>query len=107
MYRNPLWKENYFLSRNYSTQWSEMQRNLRDVLELSLAGIPLVSMSGCGTFTALGKNDSNELSAAASASADSESFLSELCTRWYQMAAYMPTMYSFYQDDRYSRLPFS
>ena len=84
-----------------------MQRNLRDVLELSLAGIPLVSMSGCGTFTALGENDSNELSTAASASADSESFLSELCTRWYQMAAYMPTMYSFYQDDRYSRLPFS
>ena len=83
-----------------------MQRNLREVLEMSFAGISLVSMSGCGTFTALGKNESNELSSTAEDVGEG-GFLSELCTRWYQMAAYMPTMYSFYQDDRYSRLPFS
>ena len=79
------------ISSNYSTDWSELERNLREVLELSVAGIPLVSVAGCGSYAS--QNDTK--------------FLEELCTRWYQMAAYMPALYSFYQDDRYSRLPSS
>ena len=26
---------------NYSTEWNEMERNLKEVLELSIAGVPL------------------------------------------------------------------
>ncbi len=81
----------YDITRNYSTEWSELERNLREVLELSIAGIPLVSVAACGSYAS--QNDTK--------------FLEELCTRWYQMAAYMPALYSFYQDDRYSRLPSS
>jgi alpha-glucosidase (family GH31 glycosyl hydrolase) len=82
---------NYYNS-NYSTDWKELQRNLKEVLELSISGIPLVSVAACGTIVTT--NDTE--------------FLEELCTRWYQMAAYMPAMYSFYQgDDQPKQLPFS
>ena len=68
-----------------------MERNLKEVLELSIAGVPLVSMAGCGSY----------------ASTNETKFLEEICTRWYQLAAYMPAMYSFYEDNQYSRLPSS
>ena len=51
----------------------------------------LVSMAGCGSYS----------------STNETKFLEEICTRWYQLAAYMPAMYSFYEDNQYSRLPSS
>ncbi len=32
-------------------EWSNLRKSLREVMELGLAGVPMVSMSGCGVYT--------------------------------------------------------
>ncbi len=68
-----------------------MARNLRDVLELSVAGVSMLSMAACGSANSLTFNDTDKVQ--------------DLCLRWFQLSAYMPAMHSFYEDPEKSRLP--
>ncbi len=38
-------------SSDLEPDWENLRRSLREVLELGLAGVPMVSMSGCGVYT--------------------------------------------------------
>ncbi|XP_059079959.1 lysosomal alpha-glucosidase-like isoform X1 [Tigriopus californicus] len=72
--------------------WSNMRASLKEVLELGLAGNPVVAMNPCGVLGAVPLNTSM--------------ILDQICLRWYQMASLMPAMYSFYGNEKMNRLPY-
>merc|ERR1719450_364519 len=81
-----------FLGSHVPSTWSGLAASLREVLMLGLAGQSQVSMPACGTMLSkeLDKDD-----------------LGLLCLRWFQLAAYMPSLRSWYKstDDK-GRMPY-
>ena len=86
-------------SRVAST-WSGLASSLREVLFLGLLGQGQVSMPVCGTHRAEEDQDVEQI-----ADIDDED-LGLLCLRWTQLAAFMPSMRSWYQDEDNSRMPY-
>ena len=68
------------------------------MLELGLAGVPIVSMLACGEKGLL-KISNNELS-----EAEAKLYFNNLCLRWYQLAAYMPALHSDYGSEKYNTI---
>jgi len=81
-----------FLGSHVPSTWSGLAASLREVLMLGLTGQSQVSMPACGTMLSkeLDKDD-----------------LGLLCLRWFQLAAYMPSLRSWYKstDDK-GRMPY-
>ena len=80
-----------------ASNWPGLASSLREVLFLGLLGHGQVSMPVCGTH----RPDLELIT-----DTDDED-LGLLCLRWTQVAAFMPSMRSWYQDDDNSRMPYS
>ena len=83
-----------------ASTWSGLGSSLREVLFLGLLGHGQVSMPVCGTHRAEQDPDVELI-----ADFDDED-LGLLCLRWTQLAAFMPSMRSWYKDDDNSRMPY-
>lgn len=81
------------LGSHFVGDWAHMSNSLLEMFELSLSGSPLVSMSACG---------SPEIASLINITEE----YADLCTRWYQLAAFMPAMHTFYGTG-HPRLPYS
>lgn len=83
-----------YLGSGVSTSWEGLGQSLREVLVLGLAGQAMVSMPVCGTHpleqVAGGQNLDVDL----------------LCLRWAQLAAFMPSLRSWYSGTDNSRMPY-
>ena len=69
------------------------------MLELGLAGVPIVSMLACG--------DRSKIEATVNDEVTEEEIITKfdnLCLRWYQLAAYMPALYSEYGNEKYNTI---
>ena len=77
----------------YDATWENLKQSLREVMELGLAGNPMVSMTACGTRSVAMLNTS--------------AVVDELCLRWYQVAAYMPALNSYYGTEQVTRMPYT
>ena len=71
--------------------WSSLRASLKEAIELGLSGIPLVSMTACGTPASIPLNATID---------------DDLCLRWYQMAAFMPAMSSFHGSEDPTKMPY-
>ena len=80
-----------FLGSQVAASWTGLGRSLREVLVLGLAGQGMVSMPVCGTQ----EEDQEEVE-------DVEL----LCLRWTQLAAFMPSLRSWYSGSDNARLPY-
>ena len=78
-------------SRVNST-WAGLSQSLREVMFLGLAGQSQVAMPVCGTHTD---------------NSDPDLDLGQLCLRWSQLAAFMPSLRSWYAEDDNRRMPYS
>ncbi len=76
-----------------SPSWENLRRSLREVIELGMAGVPIVSMSACGVSMTEEFNITMEVN--------------ELCLRGYQVAAMMPAMNSYYGTEDTPRMPYN
>ena len=77
-----------------------MQDSLKEVLELGLSGIPIVSMMACGDRT----NEKIVIPDEEMTDDERISYFENLCLRWYQLAAYMPALHSEYGHGKYNKI---
>ena len=68
------------------------------MLELGLAGVPIVSMLACGDRSSI-KMSNDELS-----ETEVKLYFDNLCLRWYQLAAFMPALHSDYGSEKYNTI---
>ena len=73
---------------------------MREVLELGLAGMPIVSMMACGDRT----NDKIKIPDEDMTEDEKHIYFENLCLRWYQLAAYMPALHSEYGHGKYNKI---
>ena len=78
-----------FLGSRVSASWAGLGHSLREVLMLGLAGQGMVSMPVCGTQQA-----------------EEEVEVELLCLRWAQLAAFMPSLRSWYSGSDNARMPY-
>ena len=76
------------------------QDSLKEVLELGLSGIPIVSMMACGDRT----NEKIIIPEEDMTDDEKMSYFENLCLRWYQLAAYMPALHSEYGHGKYNKI---
>ena len=75
-----------------------LQKSLKEVLELGLAGVPMVSMLACG-------DRSMNVEIPEDIDKQGEiAYVDELCLRWYQLAAYMPALRSSYGGEKHNTI---
>ena len=77
-----------------------LQDSLKEVLELGLSGIPIVSMMACGDRT----NEKIVIPDEEMTDDERISYFENLCLRWYQLAAYMPALHSEYGHGKYNKI---
>ena len=77
-----------------------LQDSLKEVLELGLSGIPIVSMMACGDRT----NEKIVIPDQEMTDDERISYFENLCLRWYQLAAYMPALHSEYGHGKYNKI---
>ena len=68
------------------------------MLELGLAGVPVVSMLTCGDRSKI------QVTMEDVSEEDIQTDLDNLCLRWYQLAAYMPALHSEYGNEKYNTI---
>ena len=74
---------------------------MKEVLELGLAGVPIVSMLVCGD-----RAEGNIVIPRDDITAEeAKIYFDQLCLRWYQLATYMPTFRTEYGHGDYNELP--
>jgi len=87
-----------FLGSKVAASWPGLSSSLKEVLVLGISGQSVVAMPACGTHL-----DTEELEEGAP-----EVDLQQLCLRWFQLAAFMPSMRSWYStsdEDADQRMP--
>ena len=74
---------------------------MKEVLELGLAGVPILSMLVCGD-----RAEGNIVIPRDDITAEeAKLYFDQLCLRWYQLATYMPTFRTEYGHGDYNELP--
>ena len=89
------------LTNTSITYTSSIQDSLKEVLELGIAGVPIISMMACGDRSpgAIEIPDDEQMT-----DDDIQIYFDDLCLRWYQLAAYMPALHSEYGRGKYNKI---
>lgn len=83
-----------------------MRESLKEALEFGIYGVHMFSMPACGVHTLSDEDDPDDDDEEDENEDDETVADGELCLRWFQLAAFMPAMNSYYGMEKLRFMPY-